>query len=67
MPDDNIPKLNNYAEMIRHLRKEKGITAIELAEKMGVSPAYIARLEMGEVKPTAEQIEVIQMFLKDKS
>jgi len=58
------PDFTDYAEMIIHLRKEKGITAIELAEKMGVSPAYIARLEMGEAKPTAEQIEVIRSFLK---
>ena len=50
-------------DMIRHIRKSKRVTIVELAEKMGVSQDYIARLEMGEIEPTKEQIEVIQMFL----
>ena len=50
-------------DMIRHIRKSKRITIVELAEKMGVSQAYIARLELGEIRPTAEQIEVIRSFL----
>ena len=51
------------ADMIRHIRKSKGVTIVELAEKMGVSQDCIARLELGEVRPTQEQIEVIQTFL----
>ena len=66
MTQDHTPDFSNPGEMIRHLRKEKGITAIELAEKMGVSASYIARLELGEVKPTAEQIEVIKNFISGK-
>jgi len=50
-------------DMIRHIRKSKRITIVELAEKMGVSQAYIFRLELGEIRPTLEQIEVIQTFL----
>ena len=51
-------------EMIRNLRKERGIPILELAEKIGVSFEYLAKLELGEVKPTAEQIEVIKSFIK---
>lgn len=50
-------------DMIRHIRKMKRVTIVELAERMGVSQDYIARLELGEIKPTQEQIEVIQTFL----
>ena len=52
--------------IIRQLRKVNGITAIELAEKMGVSPAYIARLETGEVKPSKEQMETLRDFIEGK-
>jgi len=36
----------------------------ELAEKMGVSQAYLVQIETGQVQPTLEQIEVIQSFIK---
>ena len=35
-------------DMIRQIRKAKKVTIVELAEKMGVSQDYIARLELGE-------------------
>ena len=51
-------------DMIRHIRKSKRVTIVELAKRMGVSQNYIARLELGEVKPTQEQVEVIKSFLE---
>lgn len=56
----------NYGELIKEIRKEKGITIIELAAKMGVSQTYIARLEQGEIKPTKEQMEIIHDFIEGK-
>ena len=50
-------------DMIREIRKAKKVTIVELAERMGVSQDYIARLELGTITPTQEQIEVIQTFL----
>ena len=50
-------------DMIRQIRRAKKVTIVELAERMGVSQDYIARLELGEIRPTQEQIEVIQSFL----
>jgi len=35
-------------DMIRHIRKTKRVAIVELAERMGVSQAYISLLEMGE-------------------
>jgi len=49
--------------ILKRIRKEKRVTIIELARRMGVSQAYIARLEDGEIQPTAEQGEVIKNFL----
>jgi transcriptional regulator with XRE-family HTH domain len=60
---DPAPYFATPGDMIRHIRKSKRITIIELAERMGVSQAYITRLELGEIKLTQEQIEVIQTFL----
>ena len=64
MTEDSTPYFEIPGDMIRHIRKSKRVTIVELAEKMGVSQDYIARLERGEVKPTQEQIEVVKMFLE---
>ena len=58
--------LSEPSEMLICLRKKKGITAIELAARMGVSPSYVAKLELGEIKPTQEQIEVMKAFIHGK-
>ncbi len=55
--------MQDYGELIKKLRKDKRITIVELAEKMGVSQSYIVKIERGEIVPTLEQVEVIQSFL----
>ena len=57
---------SNAAEMLRLLRKKRGFTAVELAEKMGVSPTYIAQIELGEIQPTKEQMETLAAFIEGK-
>ena len=52
-----------YGEMLRERRKILGVTIVELAGVMGVGQAYISRLELGEISPVQEQIEVILSFL----
>lgn len=42
---------------IRELRKEKGITQIELAEKIDVSSQYISDVERGRNTPTDKTIK----------
>lgn len=39
------------------------MTIVDLAGKIGVSQAYIAKIERGEIEPSPEQIEVILDFL----
>ena len=63
MTESPTPYFATPGDMVRHIRKSKRVTIVELAERMGVSQEYIARLELGEAKPTKEQIEVIQSFL----
>ncbi len=58
--------MKNYGDLIKKIRKEKQITIVELARRMGVAQAYIARIERGEINPTQEQIEVIHSFLEEK-
>jgi len=55
--------MSHYADLINRIRKERGITIVELAQKMGVSQAHIARIERGEIEPTQEQVEVIVSFI----
>ena len=63
MTESQTPYFSNSGDMIRYLRKEKGITIVELAKRIGVSQAYIVRFERGEISPTEEQVEVIKSFL----
>lgn len=63
MTESPAPYFATPGDMIRHIRKSKRVTIVELAEKMGVSQAYISHLERGEIRATQEQIEVIQSFL----
>ncbi len=50
---------------IKQNRKQKRITIIELAERMGVSQAYIAKLERGDIEPIGEQVELILSVIMD--
>ncbi|HRK61699.1 MAG TPA: helix-turn-helix transcriptional regulator [Candidatus Omnitrophota bacterium] len=58
--------MQNHGDQIKKIRKEKGVTLIELAARMGVSQAYLVRIERNEVQPTEEQVEVIHAFLDEK-
>ena len=55
-----------YAEMVSYLIKKRGISAIKLAEKMGVTAAYIAKIEKGEISPFSEEKEVIKAFIEER-
>ena len=57
---------NNYINHLKQFRKSSKLSILELAQKMGVSPEYILRIEDGEVEPTKEQIEVIKDFIEGR-
>lgn len=47
---------SSFALTLANARAKSGLTQEELAHKVGVSQAYIARLEGGEANPTLERI-----------
>ena len=53
----------NFAENLRKLRRERGFTQEQLAEKMGVSFQTVSRWETGVVYPDIELIpEIADLF-----
>lgn len=57
---------DHYGAILKRIRKEKRLTIVDLAKRMGVSQEYIVRLERGKVRPTQEQTEVIKAFIDGK-
>ncbi|MEQ8444121.1 MAG: helix-turn-helix transcriptional regulator [Alphaproteobacteria bacterium] len=52
-----------FGEKLRELRRERGVTLVELADAMGVSQAYLSALETGRrTKPTPARIDQICAF-----
>ena len=54
----------NFAENLRKLRRERGFTQEQLAEKMGVSFQTVSRWETGVVYPDIELLPVIADFFE---
>lgn len=48
--------IEHASRRIRELRKERGLTQAQLAERAGLPQSYISRLENGEHSPTAKTI-----------
>ena len=44
-------------ERLRHARKTKKMTQVELAQRIGVAHSTIVRIERGQAKPTIETVE----------
>lgn len=57
---DAVPGLINR---IRELRKKAGLKQDQLAEKIGVDPATISRLEKGQVRITGEYLILLSDVL----
>ena len=54
----------NFGEVIRELRTAQEIGLRELAQKIGISPAYLSRIERGrELPPKGETIKKLAKFL----
>ena len=51
--------LKNLGQRIRKIRKEKGITLVEIAKKTGVAQATLSRIETGSMMGTVESHEKI--------
>ena len=48
---------NRWCENMRDIRKEKGITQVELAENLSVTQSYISQIERGYIdNPTIKTL-----------
>jgi transcriptional regulator with XRE-family HTH domain len=54
--------MKNFGETIRDLRVAQDLGLREMAGKVGISPAYLSRIERGKEKPPRP--EVIKAFAK---
>lgn len=58
-----LPMLKNLGGRIRKLRKEKGLTLVDIAEKTGVAQATLSRIETGTMTGTVDSHERIAEVL----
>jgi len=49
--------LNHLPKRIKQLRKQKGLTQIQLAQRIGITQAFLAEIESGRKRPSLEVLE----------
>jgi len=62
----NTKILDNLGENLRKIRIEKGYTQEYLAEKVGIHPTYIGKLESGKSNPSIKMLFKISRALDVK-
>lgn len=55
---------NKFAQRMRELRKENGLTQNQVAKMMGLSESAIAKYEQGKNEPTLDFLIAIAKFFK---
>jgi transcriptional regulator with XRE-family HTH domain len=55
--DEEGTRLATFGEQVRTLRRNAGLTGIELARLVGVSQSFISRIETGHVVPEPDVVE----------
>ena len=55
----NIEYQQVFGKHVRELRKERGLSQVELAAKVGIDRSYMGFLERGERNPSLEVIAKI--------
>jgi transcriptional regulator with XRE-family HTH domain len=59
---DMVIAMSNFGEIIRNLRVAQDLGLRETASKVGISPAYLSRIERGKERPPRP--EVIKLIAK---
>jgi len=57
---------NQLAKILKNARLKAKMTQVEVAEKAGIHPNYYARVERGEVNPTADIVDLLAKALQVK-
>ena len=79
MPDSYITVKNKYSprnfadggvwphtvfmKNLRQIRRARGLSQVELAEKVGCSQAMVSKIEKGQANPTLDMIEALAAAL----
>lgn len=59
--------LDRFGDNVRRLRKQRGFSQEELAERTGLHRTYIGGIERGERNPSLENIVALAIGLSCKS
>jgi len=51
-----------FADIIKELREEKGLSQKQLAEKLNISQSAIAKWELSKTEPTAKALLLLSDF-----
>ncbi len=62
----NTKILENLGRNLRKYRKECNLTQEQLAEKVGIRPTYVGKLESGKNNPSVKMLFKISRALKIK-
>ena len=60
------PDHRPYQRALRDIRKQKGLTQIELAERLGQPQAFVSRFESGERRLDLAEFVWVSGALKEK-
>ena len=55
----------SYKERIKELRLSKGLSQMQLAQKLSISQSAIAKWELGKTEPTASSIILLSKFFNE--
>jgi len=58
---------DEISKKLKKGRNQSGLTQLEVAEKVGISANYYARIERGQISPSLETLKDIMNILKIKS
>jgi len=58
-----MSRKKTLGERVRELRKVKGLMQYELAEKIGITPVALCRIEYGQATPTLQTLKGISRIL----
>ena len=61
--NDKISNRDKFGTFVRNRRTELGITLRDMAEKLGISPAYLSDIEKGNRKAPLDHLEQLAALL----
>lgn len=54
----------DFPQLLKAIRKETGLTQVELASRLGVSSALIAMVESGQKEPSKKFVQILAKKMK---